>query len=312
VDRSRDSDPQAAASPPPPPVALVTGASAGLGWALAEALRRDGYALVLVGRDAGRLEEAAGRLAMAQPAELPIDTWVADVTDADSVAALFAHVSDRFGRLDLLVNNVGQSDRGLSENLRCERLRELLETNVVASLRCAQAALPLLRASRGQVVNIGSLAAKVGARYLGGYPAAKHALAGLTQQMRLEWRPDGVNVMLVSPGPIRRDDAGRRYADQLAAQGELPAQARRPGGGTTVKGVSAEQVARRVMRAVRRRHSDVIIPAHLRPLVAIGHLAPALGDWLLLRFTRTSSSPGDYDSSPAARASASRADNQSD
>lgn len=112
----------------------------------------------------------------------------------------------------MLVNCVGISDRGLIEDLKSDRLQELLDQNVFTALLCCQAGLPLLKESRGVIVNIGSLASKVGARYIGGYAIAKHALAGLTQQMRLELKPVGVHVGLVSPGPIQREDAGRRIA----------------------------------------------------------------------------------------------------
>ncbi|WP_164103867.1 SDR family NAD(P)-dependent oxidoreductase [Candidatus Laterigemmans baculatus] len=287
------------------PVALVTGGSAGLGRQIAAALWAAGYHVVVVGRSQQKLEQARERLlaeATADPplsgsSQTPADSGLpqvvaiaADVGDPEEVARAFADAVNRFGRLDVLVNNVGMSDRGTVENLTAERLQTLIAANVTTALLCSQAALPALEASRGTIVNIGSLAAKVGARYLGGYPAAKHALAGLTQQMRLEWKPRGVHVALLNPGPIRRDDEGKRYESQLAADSGLPEQAARPGGGTRVKGLPPQQVAAEVVRIVRRRSPDVLRPSYLRPLVAIGHLWPSLGDWLLLRFTSSKSS----------------------
>lgn len=277
------------------PVAVVTGGSAGLGQHIAGALLHAGYDVAIFGRDPARLQQAGERLAEPRqptgeasktPAPrgrvVPIQ---ADVSDAQEVQRAVEQVIDSLGRIDVLVNNVGMSDRGSVENLTAERLQELVAANVTTTLLCCRAALPALRASRGVVVNIGSMAAKVGARYLGGYPAAKHALAGLTQQMRLEWKPYGVHVALLNPGPIRRDDAGSRYAAQLANDSSLPEQARQPGGGTKVKGLPPERVAAEVVRVVRRRRADVMLPGYLRPLVAVGHLSPRIGDWLLLRFT---------------------------
>jgi uncharacterized protein len=212
----------------PAGIALVTGGSAGLGLAIAEALLAEGYTVLILGRDESRLSEALATLAgAAADGRQRVRTIVADVTAAQSVAACFADIAAAYGRLDVLVNCVGQSDRGRIDALGRERLIELIDANVTSALLCSQAALPLLKASRGVVINVGSLASKVGARYLGGYCAAKHALAGLTQQMRLEWREDGVHVGLVSPGPIQRSDAGQRYR---ALSGDAPREAQQPGG----------------------------------------------------------------------------------
>lgn len=271
------------------PVALVTGGSAGLGWAIAAALHAAGYAVLITGRDPQRLQDALQRLSDIGGASADVVSWSADVSDPEQVRRLLENVAARYGRLDVLVNAVGLSDRGMAESLTADRLSQLMVANVHTALLCSQAALPLLQQSGGTVVNIGSLAAKVGPRYLGGYAAAKHALAGLTQQMRLEWKPRGVHVALVSPGPIRREDAGRRYGQAVAQDADLPPEAAKPGGGTRVRGLEPQRVAQRVVRAIRRRDPDVLLPGHLRPLVAVGHLWPRLGDWLLLRFTRTKS-----------------------
>ncbi len=176
----------------PQPVALVTGGSAGLGLVVAKTLCLRGYQVVILGRDQGRLDEACRQLGQHAIARQ------CDVTDAADIAAVIAELS----RLDVLVNCVGISDRGLIEDLQPARMQLLIDQNVLSALLCCQAALPLLKQSRGAIVNIGSLASKVGARYIGGYSIAKHALAGMTQQLRLELKPTGVHVGLVSPGPI--------------------------------------------------------------------------------------------------------------
>jgi NAD(P)-dependent dehydrogenase (short-subunit alcohol dehydrogenase family) len=264
-------------------VAVISGASSGLGESIAVAFLADGYRVVITGRDAARLTDAQNRIAMSVAgAETRISPIVCDATNQESVRDCFGKIAAEMGRLDVLVNCVGRSDRGQIENLALDRFRELIDANVVSTLLCSQAALPLLRQSRGVVVNIGSLSSKVGARYLGGYSAAKHALAGLTQQMRLEWLPMGVHVGLVNPGPIRRPDAGKRYS---AAAGDLPESAKLPAGGAKLRGLDPQRVAAAVLRCAKRRQKDVIMPGYLRLMVAIGHAFPAVGDWLLLRFT---------------------------
>lgn len=265
------------------PVALVTGGSAGLGIEVVSALVVAGFDIVIIGRSQERLESARVQLdAILRRSGRQVKLVVGDVSDKPCVDRIFADLQGEWGRLDVLVNCVGISDRGRVEDLTGPRVRELIDANVLSALYCSQAALPMLRASQGVVVNIGSLSSKVGARYLGGYSLAKHALAGLTQQMRLEWREYGVHVALINPGPIMRDDAGQRYA---AAGGDLPDSARLPAGGAKLKGMPPQKVAQSVVRAVRKRSPDIILPGYLRLLVAIGHALPRLGDWLLLKFT---------------------------
>lgn len=270
------------------PVAVVTGASAGLGLAIAQRFIVEGYDVVGIGRDAGRLESAASALA----AEMPqvhlkygrFTPMTANVIDAGSVKELFRKIQCDFGRVDVLINCVGQSDRGSVVTLSRERLMELMDSNVVSALLCSQSALPLLQVSRGVIVNVGSLASKVGARHLGAYPATKHALAGLTQQMRLEWREYGIQVALLSPGPIRRDDAGKRYS-QLSTAAGVPAEALQPGGGSSLRGLEPKWIAEEVVRCVKRRSPDVVLPRYARLMITLGHLFPRLGDRILLALT---------------------------
>ena len=266
----------------PQPVALVTGGSNGLGLVIARALLDAGFRVLIVGRDETRLKQAIEALDAVQVTR----RYVCDVTDATEVKGLFEHVRSELGRLDALVNCVGSSDRGLITSLEPERLGTLFQQNVIGTLNCSRAAVDLLEQSQGSIVNIGSLASKVGARYLGGYSIVKHALAGLTQQMRLELRDQGVHVGLVSPGPIKRDDAGNRYQ----VDDSVPEQARQPGGGTRVKGLPPEKVAAAVLRCIRKREPDIVLPGYLRLLIALGHISPRLGDWLLTKFTSPKSS----------------------
>ncbi len=272
-------------------VAVVMGASSGLGLAIARALWQNGYVVIAAARNLERLQAAQSQICGAETGnttdEAPcsrLHLWQCDAVSTDAVKQFFANIREQFGRLDVLANCVGQSDRGSVAELTPEKLHVLLDMNVVSALLPSQAALPLLKESRGVVVNIGSLAARVGARYLGGYPATKHALSGLTQQMRLEWLPLGVHVAMVNPGPILREDAGVRYSEAVKAQG-LPASAAKPGGGTSVKGLSSDWLAKQVLQVIQRRQPDRVFPGWLRLLIALGHLKPSLGDWFLLKKT---------------------------
>lgn len=270
-------------NPAPRPVALVTGGSAGLGFVIASELLNRGYDVTIVGRDVARLETARNSLVGQTASNGEVFSLRCDLTSADDIGCLLGDFRERFGRLDVLVNCIGTSDRGLIENLSAERLEFLFRQNVLTALLCSQASIPLLEESKGTIVNIGSLAAKVGARYIGGYAIVKHALAGMTQQLRLELKPRGIHVALVSPGPIRREDAGTRYKDSI--QNGLPAQVSAPGGGTRLKGLAPERVAQAVIGCIDSRKPDVVLPSYLRILIAAGHALPRLGDWLLLKFT---------------------------
>jgi short-subunit dehydrogenase len=261
-------------------VALVTGGSGGLGLAIAGAFAAAGCRVAIVARDVGKLAKAENEL-RGRFGERVMSV-AADVTRDEDVARMFAEVRTRFGRIDVLVNNVGRSMRGDVLSVTPEQVREMMEINVLAALRCTRAAADELIANRGHVVNIGSLASKATARYLGAYAASKFALAGYTQQLRLELEPRGLHVLLVCPGPIARKDAGERY-DEAAAG--LPEEARKPGAGVKLKGVDPDDLGRRIVRACERRSKELVVPGKARILFALGAISPALGDWLIRRMT---------------------------
>jgi short-subunit dehydrogenase len=260
-------------------VALVTGGSAGLGRAIADAFAAAGLRLTIAARDEARLNEAAAQL-RARGAEV-LDIR-ADVTRQEGVDALVLQTVEKYGRLDVLVNNVGRSARGKILDMTAEDFRAALELNFLTAVRMTRAAAPHLLATKGHVVYIGSLAAKSASRFLGTYPASKFPLAAYSQQLRLELAPEGVHVLLVCPGPIQREDANTRYADQAAG---LPDSARRPGGGVKVKAIPPDDLARRILRACERRQPELVIPSKARWLFALAQLWPGLADSILLRST---------------------------
>jgi uncharacterized protein len=131
-------------------------------------------------------------------------------------------------------------------------------------------------------VNIGSLAAKSASRWVGAYPATKHAVAAYSQQLRLELGPQGLHVLLVCPGPIAREGS-RLYP--LEGMEDVPERARHPGAGVRARAISPEALAKAILRACERRRPELVMPGYFRLLFALGHLSPRLGDWLVLRMT---------------------------
>ena len=204
----------------------------------------------------------------------------ADITRQEDVDRLFTQTLDRFGRLDVLVNNAGRSMRGKVLDTTPEQFRDLMELNLIALVRCTRAAVPHLLRQRGHVVNIGSLAAKSAARWVGAYPATKFAVAAYSQQLRLELGDQGLHVLLVCPGPIQRKDA-RLYP--LEGLEDVPESARAPGAGVQVRATAPQDLARAILRACQRRRPELVVPAKARLLFALAQLWPSLGDWIVRR-----------------------------
>ena len=186
-------------------VALITGGSGGLGLALARKFGLRGARVVIASRGAENLNLAAESLRSEGADVLAV---TADVTRQEDVETLVRRCNERFGRIDVLVNNAGRSARGEILATSPNDFHDLMELNLIAAVRCTQAAAEHLLATQGHVVNIGSLASKCAARYLGAYPASKFALAAYSQQLRLELSPRGLHVLLVCPGPITRRKSG--------------------------------------------------------------------------------------------------------
>jgi short-subunit dehydrogenase len=275
-------------------VAIVTGGSSGLGLEIARQLFEAGSSVVMAARDANRLKSAADLIRgqatdmTAHPAKVGgIEQRDAigipcDITSDEQVASLIGSTLDRFGRLDVLVNCAGKSGRGKVLETTPQQFQEMWELNFLALVRCTLAAAPHLLKSRGHLVNIGSLASKSASKYLGAYPATKFAVAAYTQQLRLELEPEGLHVLLVCPGPIKRSDSGHRYAEESSG---LPDAARKPGGGVKLSEIEPERLAKRILVACERRKKELVIPCKSKVLFAMSQLSPSLGDWVVNRMT---------------------------
>ncbi len=264
--------------------AVVCGASAGLGKELASQLARQRATLVaLVARDASRLALVHEELAARHPAVrfLPL---AGDLCHTEQVRAISQQLSGQMDSIDLVVQAVGQSDRGTLCDLSAERYRTLLDTNLTSSLNAIQHFQPLVSSPGGTMVLIGSLASHFAPSYLGGYAMAKHALAGLAQQARLELASEGIHVLLACPGPIARSDAGTRY-NELATSDKLPPEALQPGGGTQIKQLEPQRLARDILKAAAQRKCEIIRPRKARLLLILSAIFPRLGDLLLKRNT---------------------------
>jgi len=172
--------------------ALVTGGSSGIGLAIARALREEGFELTLVSRRPEKVEAAAAELGAAAVA--------ANVADEEECARVVAEHRDRYGRLDVLVNSAGVGIGGRVEDLPAKHLDLQLGVNLRGLFLVTQAAIPLLRESRGWIVNLASIAGTVPTPGLATYGATKAAVIALTRSLNAELDGDGVRAIAICPG----------------------------------------------------------------------------------------------------------------
>jgi len=177
-------------------VAIVTGASRGIGLAAARALAARGMRVAMLARDGAVLRESAAALG---DAALPV---VADVSDPTSVQGAFSAVHDRFGRLDVLVNNAGMAALARVEDVGDAELRAQVGTNLLGLVYCTRAAIPRLReAGGGDIVNVSSTSVGDPYPFLSIYTATKAAVETLSVALRRETRADGTRVIVLRCGP---------------------------------------------------------------------------------------------------------------
>jgi NAD(P)-dependent dehydrogenase (short-subunit alcohol dehydrogenase family) len=186
-------------------VALITGSSSGIGLLTTIEFAQNGYRVVATMRDLGRgdrLEEAAQKAGVRDK----IDIRRLDVTEFDSIAAgVDAMVRDH-GRIDVLVNNAGFSVAGFGEDLSLGEIRHQFETNFFGNVAMSKAVLPVMRRQKsGHIIQVASVAGRVGTPMLGAYSGSKFALEGFSESLRIETHSLGIRVVLVEPGAFDTD-----------------------------------------------------------------------------------------------------------
>lgn len=186
-------------------VTFITGASSGFGLLTAVECAARGHRVIAAMRDPdkkGRLFELAGKRQAADR----IDICRLDVTDGEAAARAVGDAIDRYGRLDVLVNNAGYAQGGMAEDVPLEAWRAQMETNFFAAVRLVQLVVPHMRKQRsGLIVNVSSISGRLGLPGFGPYCASKFALEGFSEALRLELAPFGIRVVLVEPGAYRTD-----------------------------------------------------------------------------------------------------------
>ena len=237
-------------------VAVVTGASRGIGRAVALAAARKGAQLGLISRSQDELdavlEQSGGRGAVA----------VADVSRREDVERALAEIEAALGPVDILVNNAGIGQYGSFADADVEIFERLMRVNYLGTIYPMKAVLPgMLSRGRGHIVNIASIAGRIGAPFESAYSATKFAVVGLSEAAAIELGPRGIGVSLVNPGPVD--------TEFFNARGH-------PYQRTTPKPVSADRVARDVIAAVEGNKLEQYVPRWLRQAVVSRMMFPPL------------------------------------
>lgn len=260
-------------------VILITGASSGLGKALAEQLAAKGY-------------QVYGTSRTPRDNELPYQMIAMDVRDEESVRRAVASIAEREGRLDAVINNAGIGIAGPMEQLSMDNIEKVLDTNVKGAVRVMQAALPHLRQSKGRVVNISSIGALFGLPYRGVYCASKAAVDLITEALRMELAAHGVQACSIHAGDIQtninanrikeynpRDPTYRESFERVYADIDEDVN----------KGLPAEEVARQVIRALEtprlRRYYTIGKPLQKLSILAKRLLPAALFEKIIRRYS---------------------------
>lgn len=247
-------------------VAVITGAAAGIGRALAEVLAARGVALVLSDVDTVGLERTAAELRVRGAT---VESAPCDVTDAAAVAALVRDAAAWHGRLDLMFNNAGIAIAGDARDLTVEHWRRVVEVNLMGVVHGTDAAYRVMAAQgHGHLVNVASLAGLVPFPSNAPYGATKHAVVGLSLALRTEGEALGVRVSVVCPGFVESNI----YTSSVAVN--LPRE--RLGDDVPFRKVPATEAAARILRGVERNEAVIVFPAYARLLWWLQRLHPAL------------------------------------
>ena len=248
--------------------ALVTGASSGIGEATAQRLIADGFIVYAAARRVDRMAglKAAGARLVAL-----------DVTEDVSMVAAIGRIEQEAGRLDVLVNNAGYGSYGALEDVPMAEARRQFEVNLFGAARLCQLALPMMRRQKsGKIVNVSSIGGKGGEPFGSWYHATKYALEGLSDSLRMELTPFGIDVIVIEPGAIRTEWGGIAVDSLLAMSGDTAygPYARRhakfhESAGTSRLPSPPDVVAKTIARAVRVKRPSTRYPTGGGAKVAI-------------------------------------------
>ena len=230
-------------------VIWLTGASSGIGEALAYALAKEGAKLILSARRGDELQRVADKtqLSSANYLVLPLDLNAPDTFEAKKSEAI-----SKFGRIDILINNGGVSQRSLAKDTSIEVDRKIMEVNYFGTIALTKALMPdFIQQKDGLFVVVTSAVGKFGSPWRSGYSASKHALHGFFDSLRAELYNDGVKVLLVCPGFIQTNVSVNALTGTGSKLGSMDA--------ATANGLTADECANQIIEAIKSDKEEVVV-----------------------------------------------------
>jgi short-subunit dehydrogenase len=248
-------------------VVIITGATSGIGRALAYECASRGARLVISGRNYEKLIEIAEDILKSGIKVLPVK---ADVSIEDDCRNLIARAIEKFGTIDVLINNAGMSMRALFEEVELDVLRKLMDTNFWGTVYCTKYALPGLLKSHGSLVGVSSIAGYKGLPGRTGYSSSKFAMMGLLEVIRIENMKKGLHVLIAAPGFTASNIRNVALAKDGSQQGETPLD--------ESKLMPAETVAYEIANAIEKRKRTLILTTTGKMTVLLNKLFPSFMD----------------------------------
>lgn len=256
-------------------VAIVTGASSGIGLATVKEFASRGASVVLAARNTSKLEEVVKELNNLYPDNSSKSKFIAvtaDVSKEEDCKKLVEKTVEHFGKIDILVNNAGISMRAMFRDLDLSVIRNLMDVNFWGTVYCTKYALPYLLEAKGSVVGVISIAGFKGLPARTGYSSSKFAIYGFLDTLRIEHLHDGLHVMVFAPGFTTSNIRNVALTADGSAQGETPRD--------EDKMMSAEEVAKRMAKGIIKRKSQIVLTPIGNLTVWLNKFFPRLVDKL--------------------------------